>query len=223
VRAVAVLADRHVVTGGNDGRVLVWDLARRGMQIVQLSCSVTCLAARSFGPVRSDFVIAHGLSGFGFSLWSFMELTAPNGPHQRAHRERQALLANKVSQPRGLIARPPDGLPYLYACSRHEPAQRRLVPRRRGNESALKHLLVGQAGLPHDRDGPRSLCRRTWVAEADIKHRRALGMHDAQTRYSRRFRVKAQRPGTPRAASRGRRRTTGKAPVLVIARAGSSR
>lgn len=68
VRAVAVLADGRVVTGGNDGRVLVWDLARRGTQIVQLSCSVTCLATRSFGPVRSDFVIAHGLRGFGFSL-----------------------------------------------------------------------------------------------------------------------------------------------------------
>ena len=69
VRAVAVLADGRVVTGGNDGRVLVWDLAKPGMQIVQLSCSVTCLATRPFGPARSDFVIVHGLSGF--SLWSF--------------------------------------------------------------------------------------------------------------------------------------------------------
>jgi WD40 repeat protein len=70
VRTVAVLAGGRVVTGGNDGRVLAWDLARPGVQIDQLSCSVTCLATRPFGPVRSDFVIAHGLSGF--SLWSLM-------------------------------------------------------------------------------------------------------------------------------------------------------
>jgi hypothetical protein len=70
VSAVAVLADGKVVTGGDDGRVLIWDLTRANPQVIQLSFSMTTLATASPGPARSDLVIAHEDSGI--SLWSFM-------------------------------------------------------------------------------------------------------------------------------------------------------
>ncbi len=70
VRAVAALADGRVVTAGeDDGRVLVWDPTGASTQVVQLTCSVTALAAALIGPARSNLVIAH--EGSGFSLWSF--------------------------------------------------------------------------------------------------------------------------------------------------------
>ena len=69
-RAVAVLPDGRVVTGGDDRRVL-WDPDRsRAPGSFMLTCSVTALAAAPRGPAsNSNLVIAHQESGF--SLWSF--------------------------------------------------------------------------------------------------------------------------------------------------------
>jgi hypothetical protein len=69
VRAVAVLADGRVVTGGTDRRVLTWDPVRASTEVIQLGCSLIALATTPPGPARSDLVIAH--EGSGFSLWSF--------------------------------------------------------------------------------------------------------------------------------------------------------
>jgi hypothetical protein len=66
---VAVLADGPVTTGGDDRRALIWNPARAITQVIQLSCSVTALAAAPFDPGRPDLVIAH--KGNGFSMWSF--------------------------------------------------------------------------------------------------------------------------------------------------------
>jgi hypothetical protein len=59
---------------GNDGvqgdrRVLVWDPARPGMPVIQLSCPVTTLATAPPGRPTPNLVIAH--RGGGLSLWSF--------------------------------------------------------------------------------------------------------------------------------------------------------
>jgi hypothetical protein len=45
VRAVAVLPDGRVVTGGHDGHVLVRDPAQDRTKLVQLGCSATALAS----------------------------------------------------------------------------------------------------------------------------------------------------------------------------------
>ena len=58
VGAVAVLPDGRVVTGGRDGRVLVWDVTTR-TEIAQLGCSVTALATGPLGPSESSLVVAH--------------------------------------------------------------------------------------------------------------------------------------------------------------------
>jgi hypothetical protein len=68
VRAVAVLPDGRVVTGGADRRVLLWDPARASTQVIQLNCSLTTLATASPSPPRSTLAIAH--QGGGLSLWS---------------------------------------------------------------------------------------------------------------------------------------------------------
>jgi hypothetical protein len=68
VRAVAVLGDGRVVTGGADRRVLLWDPARASTQVIQLNCSLTTLATASPSPPRSTLAIAH--QGGGLSLWS---------------------------------------------------------------------------------------------------------------------------------------------------------
>ena len=52
VRAVAVLADGRVVTGGDDGRVLVWDPADPGAGPAELG--------RHDGPVEAVAVLADG-------------------------------------------------------------------------------------------------------------------------------------------------------------------
>jgi WD40 repeat protein len=69
VSTVAVLADGRVATGGNDGRVLIWDPARADTQVIQLRCPVTTMATAPTIPARSDLVIAH--EGSGISLWAF--------------------------------------------------------------------------------------------------------------------------------------------------------
>jgi WD40 repeat protein len=70
VRAVAVLPDGRVVSGGDDRRVLVWDVTTR-TEIAQLGCSVTALATGPLSPGGSSLVIAH--HGAGFSLWSVID------------------------------------------------------------------------------------------------------------------------------------------------------
>ena len=70
VVAAAVLTGGQVVTGGDYGRVLVWDRARAGTPVVQLSCSVTALATVQLGPANSKPAKLPN-KGSGFSLWSF--------------------------------------------------------------------------------------------------------------------------------------------------------
>jgi hypothetical protein len=73
VRAVAVLPDGRVVSGGNDS-VLMWDVTTR-TEIAHLGCSVTALATGPLGPGESSLVVAH--HGAGFSQWSVID-----GPQQ---------------------------------------------------------------------------------------------------------------------------------------------
>jgi WD40 repeat protein len=67
VAAVAVLPDGRVVSGGEDRRVLVWDVMTQ-TTIAQLDCSVTALAAEPIGGGETALVIGH--AGAGLSLWS---------------------------------------------------------------------------------------------------------------------------------------------------------
>lgn len=60
---MAALPDGRVITGGDDRRVLVWDLAQAGTPIVQLDCSVTTLAIIPPGPAGSRLLIAHEAMG----------------------------------------------------------------------------------------------------------------------------------------------------------------
>jgi WD40 repeat protein len=69
VLAAAVLPDGRLVTSGSDRRVLVWQPAKPGAPVIQLTCQAPCLGTTSHGQARSDLVIAH--EGNGFSLWSF--------------------------------------------------------------------------------------------------------------------------------------------------------
>jgi hypothetical protein len=66
VVAVAVLPDGRVVS---DRRVLVQDVARPTIGILELNCSVTALATAPLGPAMSRLVIAHERGG-GFAVWS---------------------------------------------------------------------------------------------------------------------------------------------------------
>jgi hypothetical protein len=64
-RAVAVLPDGRVVSGGDDHRVLVWNATTQG-QVAQLGCSVAGLAAGQASHGDASLVIVH--KGQGFSL-----------------------------------------------------------------------------------------------------------------------------------------------------------
>jgi len=71
VRAVAVLPDGRVVSGGDDKRVLVWDPAAPGAApVAQLGCSVIRLATGVAEPGGFALVMAH--QGAGLSLWSVL-------------------------------------------------------------------------------------------------------------------------------------------------------
>jgi hypothetical protein len=67
VRAVAVLADGRVVSGGDDRRVLIWNTTTKG-QAAQLDCSVIKLEAVQVGRAETSILVVH--EGQGFSLWS---------------------------------------------------------------------------------------------------------------------------------------------------------
>jgi WD40 repeat protein len=68
VLAAAVLPGGRLVTSGSDRRVLVWQPAKPGAPVFQLSCQAPRLSTTSHGQARSDLVIVH--QGNGFSLWS---------------------------------------------------------------------------------------------------------------------------------------------------------
>jgi hypothetical protein len=65
--AVAVLPDGRVVSGGGEGRMLVWEATTR-RQITQLACSAIRLAAAEASRGETSLVVAH--AGQGFSVWS---------------------------------------------------------------------------------------------------------------------------------------------------------
>ena len=67
VRAVAVLPNGRVVSGGSDNRVLIWDVATQ-RQVAQVDCSVNGLAAVQASHGGGSLVVVH--KGHGFSLWS---------------------------------------------------------------------------------------------------------------------------------------------------------
>jgi WD40 repeat protein len=71
--ALAALTDGRLVSGGDDGRVLLWDLAT-GSEIAQLGCSSTALAAAARAHDGISLVIAH--AGEGLSFWSVASGTA---------------------------------------------------------------------------------------------------------------------------------------------------
>ena len=64
---MAVLPDGRVVSGGSDGRVLVWDATTRG-QVAELGCSAIGLAVVQASGGEVSLIVAH--AGQGFSLWS---------------------------------------------------------------------------------------------------------------------------------------------------------
>jgi hypothetical protein len=68
VHAVIALPDGRVLTGGDGRRVVVWDLARERPQILQLNCSVRCLAAPPAASTEHNLFIDH--QGSGLSLWA---------------------------------------------------------------------------------------------------------------------------------------------------------
>jgi hypothetical protein len=70
VLTVAVLPDARVVSGGDDARVLLWDMTTR-REIAQLGCSVTALATGLSGHSEPCLVIAHKEAGFSF--WSLID------------------------------------------------------------------------------------------------------------------------------------------------------
>ena len=67
--AVATLADRRVVSGGRDRRLLIWDLTEASPLVVQLSSPVSTLTTAASGPAESKLVVAY--EPFGLSLWSY--------------------------------------------------------------------------------------------------------------------------------------------------------
>jgi hypothetical protein len=69
VGAVAGLPDGRVVSGGDDRRVLVWNTTTQG-QVIQLSCSVTGLAASELSRGEAFLVVVHEGQGFSVSSTS---------------------------------------------------------------------------------------------------------------------------------------------------------
>ena len=60
VRAVAVLADGRVVTGGTGHRVRVWDVVTRA-EFTRIACPVFAFATAPFSSVgHCHLVVAHG-------------------------------------------------------------------------------------------------------------------------------------------------------------------
>jgi len=64
-----------VVSGGADWLVQIWDSARAGTQVIQMSCSLITLATTPANLSGSNLAIAH-LGGL--SLWSATALSARN-------------------------------------------------------------------------------------------------------------------------------------------------
>src|SRR5207237_248508 len=76
VWAVAVLPDGRVVSGGDDGRVRLWDPARPG-DSAQLVCSATAFgttADRQTWQARLVMAHPHG----GVSVWSLQPIRSPS-------------------------------------------------------------------------------------------------------------------------------------------------
>jgi hypothetical protein len=59
------------MTGGYEGRVLLWDTTGTGTPILQLSCSVAGLVTTPLDQVTANLILNHGN---GFSLWTYQEL-----------------------------------------------------------------------------------------------------------------------------------------------------
>jgi WD40 repeat protein len=66
VAAVAALPDGRVVSGGDDGRVRLWDATTQS-EIAQLGCSLRALGAEHSDRDAISLVVAHAE---GLSFWS---------------------------------------------------------------------------------------------------------------------------------------------------------